>query len=262
MNIIVFLKMVPDVVEELKIADDGISLDEDWLRFKLNDAEEQALEEAAILKEKYGGTITAIALDTADIDESLFLALAKGADSAVKIIGDWTDFRSPAIAQVFAEYLFRKSLVSGAPGETIILCGSQSIDDIEGELAYYLGDILNLPVDGVITNISYHPEQKRITYIKEFSAGIRGEFEMTLPCIMGIQASENPPRYIPIAKIRAIMKSTKLEEFEVVTQESRINLPIERMFGPAVSERAEMIAGTPEDIAWGIVNIWTEKAIL
>ncbi|MGA2296269.1 MAG: hypothetical protein ABSG15_01835 [FCB group bacterium] len=260
MNIIVFLKMVPDVVEELKIADNGITLDEDWLRLKLNDSEEQALEEAILLKEKFGGTVTAVALDTPEIDESLFLALAKGADKAVKIIGDWKDYRSPAIAKVFAEYIYKNEILNS--NDTIFLAGAQSFDDIEGEMTYYLSRNLELPVEGVVTAINYEPAQNSITFIKEFAGGLRGEFITPLPAIIGIQAAENPPRYIPIAKIRAIMKTAKIEEVEIVLEEVPDFLAINKMFEPETSDKAEMLEGNPDAIASRIVDILTEKAII
>ena len=55
MNLYVLLKMVPDTVEELNVSADGKSLDSEFLRFKLNDPDEHALEQALILKEKHGG---------------------------------------------------------------------------------------------------------------------------------------------------------------------------------------------------------------
>ncbi len=85
MNLYVLLKMVPDTVEELNVSADGKSLDSEFLRFKLNDPDEHALEQALILKEKHGGQVTVVALDAPEVDDVLFTALAKGADRAVKI---------------------------------------------------------------------------------------------------------------------------------------------------------------------------------
>src|SRR5512136_109712 len=77
MNLFVLLKTVPDTVEELSVAADGKSLDAEWLRFKLGDADEHALEQALLLKEKHGGTLTVVALDAPELDDSLFTVLAK-----------------------------------------------------------------------------------------------------------------------------------------------------------------------------------------
>ncbi len=88
MNLFVLLKTVPDTVEELTVAADQKSLDAEWLRFKLSDADEHALEQALLLKEKHGGTVTVVAMDAPELDESLFMAFAKGADRVVKLTGD------------------------------------------------------------------------------------------------------------------------------------------------------------------------------
>ena len=82
MKIIVLLKMVPDVVEELEVAADGQTLDTEFLRLIANELDNHALEEALLLKEKYSGTVTVVALDAPEVDDALFTALAKGADQA------------------------------------------------------------------------------------------------------------------------------------------------------------------------------------
>jgi len=51
-------------------------------------AEGLALEEAILLKERHGGTITVVTLDSGDVDETLFTAVAKGADRVIKIASD------------------------------------------------------------------------------------------------------------------------------------------------------------------------------
>jgi len=51
MNVLVLLKMVPDVVEELEVAPDGKRLDREFLRMILSERDNHALEEALLLKE-------------------------------------------------------------------------------------------------------------------------------------------------------------------------------------------------------------------
>lgn len=259
MNIVVFLKMVPDVVEELKISINGKTLDSDWLRYKLSECDEHAVEEAVILKEKFGGTVTVVALDAPEADEAFYIALAKGADKAVRIVGDWQEKRSPAIAEIYSRYLKDAGLIDN---QTIILSGSQAIDDLEGEMVYYLAEILNLPVFGVITHVHYEPGTNTISVIKEFSGGIRGEFYTELPAVLGIQAAEHPPRYIPIAKIRNMMKTACIEEIEIPDDGLPPVVDISGLFEPEAMGKAEMIEGTNDEIAQRIINIFTEKGII
>ncbi|MBI5393936.1 MAG: electron transfer flavoprotein subunit beta/FixA family protein, partial [Verrucomicrobia bacterium] len=83
MDILVLMKVVPDVVEELEVGADGKSLDTSFLRTILSERDDHALEQALLLKDKHGGKVTLLTLDAPDIDDVLFTALAKGADRAV-----------------------------------------------------------------------------------------------------------------------------------------------------------------------------------
>src|SRR5574337_1391150 len=87
MDIVVCMRHIPDLVEELEIAADGKSLNRDFLKFVVNEFDDQALEQGLLLKEKNGGSLTVIALDAPDIDQTLYTCLAKGADRALKLAG-------------------------------------------------------------------------------------------------------------------------------------------------------------------------------
>lgn len=259
MNIIVFLKMVPDVIEELKIADNGVSLDEDWVRLILSEPDSNALEQAIILKEKNGGRVTVIAPESPEVDDALFLALAKGADKAIKLIGDWKDLRSPSIAQLLLNFLNESNLIEG---QTLLLSGSQANDDLEGELVFYLAELLKLPCHSVITGVTYNSKNNLISVIKEFAGGLRGEFELPLPAVLGIQTSENPLRYIPIAKIRSIMKTARIEEVEIQSDNLPNPLAVNKLLEPEVSGSAEMLEGSLSDIASRVVDILSERGLI
>ena len=87
MNIVVPLKLVPDLVEELEINDDGTDIDREFLSFRINEFDDHAIEEALGLVEEHGGNVTVVALERDETDKVLYTALAKGAQKAVKITG-------------------------------------------------------------------------------------------------------------------------------------------------------------------------------
>ncbi|HHY68088.1 MAG TPA: electron transfer flavoprotein subunit beta/FixA family protein, partial [Alicyclobacillus sp.] len=76
MKMLVPMKLVPDVVEELVVSDSGDSLDRDAVALKLNEWDEQALEQALLIKEAAGGEVIAVAAETGDVDDALYTALA------------------------------------------------------------------------------------------------------------------------------------------------------------------------------------------
>ncbi|MBI4327255.1 MAG: hypothetical protein HY674_18620 [Chloroflexi bacterium] len=170
MNCFVFLKMVPDTVDELAVAADNKSLDTEWLRFKLSDPDEHALEQALLLREKHGGTVTVVAFEAPEVEDVLYTALAKGANRAVKLVGDVNPVGSYAAAQLCAAHL----AAGGAPlpPDALVLVRSQAIDDWEGEIGPFLADRLGMPYVGVVTGVTV--EGERLVVVKEFAGGLRG----------------------------------------------------------------------------------------
>jgi electron transfer flavoprotein beta subunit len=258
MNIFVLLKLVPDTVEELEVAGDGKSLDADVLRFKPNDPDEHAIEQGILLKEKHGGTVTVVALDAPEVDDTLFTALAKGADRAVKLTGDLASLQSVAAARLLAGFL--RPAGTTLPADTLILVRGQSIDDLEGEVGPYLAELLGLPYACVVTRVV--PEGHGVVITREFAGGLRGEFTVPLPAVLGIQSAEKPPRYVPIAKVRAVSKTARIEEVDQGAPENPVRVSIERMYKPEAAGRAQMLEGSPEETADKLVEVLVKNSLI
>ena len=258
MNILVILKMVPDTVEELNVSADGKSLDSEFLRFKLNDPDEHALEQGLILKEKIGGKVTVIALDAPEVDDVLYTALAKGADRAVKIPVSQAGLGTKATAKVLSDFF--SSGAGAVTPDTLVLVGTYAIDDLEGELAPMLAVHLGLPYLGVVSSVA--ASGNGLIVQKEFAGGLRGEFEVELPAVLGIQSAEKPPRYVPVAKVRAVMKSAKIDEVEIPAPTDTVCLDVQRSYKPEAAGRAEIFEGSPEEVADKIVDALAKSGVL
>jgi electron transfer flavoprotein beta subunit len=249
--------MVPDTVEELEVAADEKSLDQDIVRLKLADSDEHALEEAILLKERHGGSVTVVAFDAPEVDDVLFTALAKGANRAVKITGDWANLQSKGAAAVMARFLAPEGSL---PSDALVMLRSQAIDDLEGEVGSYLAELLKVPYVGIVTSII--PDTRGFTVTKEFAGGLRGEFSVPLPAILGIQSAEKPPRYVPIAKVRAAQKSARIETVEMGPPDGAASVRVERLYKPEAAGRAQMLDGSPEDVADKIVEILAKESLI
>jgi electron transfer flavoprotein beta subunit len=185
------------------------------------------------------------------------MAFAKGADRVVKLAGDLAAVQSLSSARLFAEFL--KGEGQPLPADALILVRSQAIDDLEGEIGPFLADLLGLPYVGVVTGVA--PEGAGVTVTKEFAGGLRGEFFCPMPAVLGIQSAEKPPRYVPIAKVRAAMKSSSLETVDVST-DAPARFPIDRMYKPEAAGRAEMLEGSPEEVADRIVDLLANQSLI
>jgi electron transfer flavoprotein beta subunit len=86
MDIIACVKRVPLTQEvDLEIDESKKTVRKDMLAYVINEWDNYAIEEAILLKEKLGGTVTAITIGSEDDEEVLRRSLAMGADRAVRI---------------------------------------------------------------------------------------------------------------------------------------------------------------------------------
>src|SRR5512133_1025406 len=85
MKILVPVQFVPDLVEELVIDPGGSRLDPYSIRWKLNEFDDHAIEQAILLKEKIGGQVIVAAPGFEGAEDALFTAAAKGADRILKL---------------------------------------------------------------------------------------------------------------------------------------------------------------------------------
>ena len=274
MNIIVLLKQVPDLVDDLEISADGKSLDMSWMRQILSEYDDHALEQALLLKERYGGTVHAYILDTGEVDETLYTALAKGADAVTKIEGSFDNGMTGRIAaHLFHSYLREKDF-------DLILTGVQAIDDLDGSVGGTLSSLLDLPYVGVVSGIDLDAAQHKAVVRKEFSGGRLAGMSVNLPAIVGIQSSEKPPRYVPISRIRQVMKSGSIATIpasdllsvpgsEVLIGETMLDgmtafpgIEIHCLRKPEQNGHAEMIEGNIDAIADRLIDILSTKGLL
>ena len=251
MNIIVPIKQVPDLVEELEIDSSGKSLDYSSLKMKLSEFDDHALEEALILKEESGATVTAIAIDSEDVDKMLFTAAAKGADKIIKITG-LENPSSHQAAQALAQ------AIKGMPHD-LIMTGVQAVDDRDGQLAVLLAHYLDVPHVSVVTSVK--AEGNVIAVSKEYGAGLVAEYDVTLPAVVGVQAARQSPRYVPVAKVRQTMKSATLEEIKASGVSDNTGSTVSRVFKPESGAGAQMIEGSAEEQASKIIQLLKDKGI-
>ena len=95
-----------------------------------------------LLKEAAGGTVTVVALDFGDVDNTLYTAAAKGADRIIKIArGRRAAAAARAAAAVYAEAI--KPL-----GAELVLVGVQAHDELDGGLAAVPGRGLGVALRG------------------------------------------------------------------------------------------------------------------
>jgi electron transfer flavoprotein beta subunit len=254
MNIVVIMKLVPDLVEELEIAENGKSLDMDWLRLIINEFDDHALEQAVLIKEQGDAQVTVVSPELEGVEDILYTASARGADRVIKLLGDFEDgANSHALARAYADVV--RDLQPD-----LILTGVQANDDLDGAIGPLLAESLGYPYVGYISGMSVENSETNVK--KEYPGGLIAEMKVLLPAVFGIQAAEEPPRYIAISKVRQAMKTTEIEEIEISELISDGGPSIERMYIPETGERAQMIEGDEEEVAQKLIDLFNELGVL
>jgi len=253
-HIVVAAKMAPDLVEELEIDESGTSLDMTWLRLIINEFDDHAIEQAILLKEKIGGKVTIIAPDVEGMEEVLYTAAAKGADTIIKLLGDFEEgVNNHALSRAYFEII--KDL-----NPDLILTGVQANDDLDGSVGPFLAEFLGMSYVGYISGVLIEGNSAKVK--KEYPGGLIAEMDVDLPAVLGIQASEEPPRYVAVSKVRQVMNTTEIEEKEIGELDNSGGLTVNSMYLPEAAERAEMLVGDEEEIASKLVQIFKEAGII
>lgn len=211
MNILVFVSRVPDTATKIFVGADGKSIDPKGVKYILNPYDELALEEGLRLKEKNGGTVTAVIVGTADSTETLRTALAMGADSAVHIKGENLDSYQTAFN--LAEYVKSTSF-------DIIFTGRQSVDFDSLQVPSLVAEMLGIASISVVSNLVI--DGTKVSAERDIEGG-KEAVETSLPCLISCQKGLNDPRYPKLPDIMKAKKKT-IEDIDALAIDATVSV--------------------------------------
>jgi len=251
MNIVVAIKHIPSIADDLPV--DGNNVDFDSVDFVLNEFDEQSIEQAVLVKEAVGGTVTVIGVDLIEeLDNVLHMALAKGADKAIKIKAD----DDPgADSHMQAKWL--SEAIKGLSPD-IVFAGVQASNDLDGQIGPMIAAHLDMPYVGGVSSVEVADGVATVN--KEFAGGAGAKYEVSLPMVVGVQAAVKPPRYAPISKVRQIAQTATIEELDP-SGDASAGLTFKNMAPPVSTGHAEMLEGSPKEVAAKIVELLKSKGM-
>jgi electron transfer flavoprotein beta subunit len=254
MNIVVPIKIVPDLVEELAIDSSGMALDTSWLRLIINEFDDHAMEQAILLKERVGGQVTVLALDAEGVDDILFTAAAKGVDHLIKLEAEaGTLINNHALARALASVIRELK-------PDLVLTGVQAHNDLDGNVGPLLAEYLGMPYVGYIAGVKQSGDG--LTVRKEYPGGLAAEMKVDLPGVLGVQAAEKPPRYVAVSKVRQAMQTAKIDSRPCPPLDQNGGLTPTRMYQPQLAERAAMIEGDVDTVAGKIIELLKNAGVM
>jgi electron transfer flavoprotein beta subunit len=262
LDIIVCVKHVPETAEaELKIDASGKSIEKTGLVFDINEWDDYALEEAVRIKEKFGGTVTAITIGPQDADSTLRKCLARGADTAIRL----TDPKFEG-SDAYAIAKILHSIIKNMHFD-LILTGAQAGDDGSAMVGPILAELLSIPHATMVKKIELGTGTAKVN--RELEGGLEEQLEVKLPALFAVQTGINEPRYVSIMGIRkAMQKEIKVMGLaDIGLAENDVGpagswLIIDKMYVPPVEKQAEFLKGSPDEIAAKIVEILKSRGLI
>jgi electron transfer flavoprotein beta subunit len=260
-NCVVCLKQVPDTETQIKIAQGGVSVVTDNIKWVMNPYDEYAVEEALRIKEKFGGEVTVVGVGPKRVTESIRTALAMGADKGI-LVDDPSALGSDSlgVARILAAVI--KDL-----DYNLVLCGKQGVDDDYGVVGSNLAELLGIPQVSVVVKLEVSGDGATIKALREVEGGSL-VIEAPLPALVTAQKGLNEPRY---ASLPGIMKAKKkpldvktiadlgLDPAQVGEQGSKIK--VVRLTAPAERTAGKIVEGeTPEEKAANLAKLLHEEA--
>ena len=198
MNILVFVKQVPDTETRIQIRDGAVDLSS--VKWIANPYDEFAIEEALRIRERLGsGKVTVLSLGPDRVKEAIKYALSLGADEGVHVKGDGLALSDPLAVATILAAAARKC------GFDLILTGKQGVDHDWSQAGVALAELLDLPHVSVVVGLELDQAARKGTARREVEGGIE-TVAFELPAVITAQKGLNEPRYASLKGIMAVKK--------------------------------------------------------
>ena len=262
LNILVCVKQVPDV-NLVKIDPETGSLIRKGVPAILNPHDENALEAAVRMKERYGGTVTCITMGPDQAEEALRECLAAGADRAV-LLSD----RAFANADTLATSYVIVSAAQLLGRFDLVFCGKESLDGATGQMASQLAERLDCSQLSCVEEILELDEAAGTVRVRRTLERGTETAEGRLPCLMTVEKTRYRVR-IPNLKSWKASRKAEILRFNSRTipglDPAQIGDPgsptkVPRTYPPVVGERGRMLdAGGTEKTVELLLGLLAEQ---
>ena len=262
MKVLVTVKEVAEVDDEFDIS--GLDIAEGSLEYDLNEWDDYAVEEAVQISEAADDVeVVTVTIGPERAEETVRMALAKGADRAVRV---WDDALEDA---QFLDLSAKADLIAAVAEEEepdLILSGVQAGDDSNGATGVALAERLGFEWAAVVNELDLDADAGTAAVHRELEGGIEELTDVDLPAVLTIQTGINEPRYASLRGIRQAQRkpldAKSIEEIGL--DESVVESTVERtsMYEPESESDAVVWDGSAEETAGELAAFLREKGVV
>ncbi len=261
MHVIVCVKQVPEATE-VEIDPNKGTLIRDGVAATVNPFDMYAIEEALRLRERYGGTITAISMGPPQAESALRDAIALGCDRGV-LLSDPIFAGSDTLA---TSYALACGVRKTGPYD-LIICGIKTTDGDTGQVGPGLAEELG------IAHVSYvrkviEAEEGSMTAERTLD-DVYETVKTPIPCLITVTKEINEPR-LPSFKGKMAARKAEITVWtpeDLESEEKRLGADgsptrVMKVFHPTSDRAGEKLEGEPGAQAQLLSNKLRDKNVL
>lgn len=264
LNIVVCVKQVanPDYFSQITLDPETGAIQREKVPSVLNPMDENAIEEALRLREKYSGKVTAISMGPPQAKEVLDWALTLGADEAILLCD-----RAFAAADTLATaYVLAAGIKEICPVD-IIFCGNEAADGATQQVGPQIAELLGFPHISNINELIVNEDKTAL--VKRIIEYGHLKIETNLPVLVTVSREINEPRTATAEGILTLMdkvyKEWGLKDIRV--DEKNIGLEgsptrVGKVYEQKIERERVILEGTPEEMVNTAIERLREEGLL
>ena len=259
MKILVTVSEVAEADDEFEI--DGLSIDDRYLTFDLNEWDNYAIEEAVQLSESHDDVeVVTVTIGPERAEETIRQGLAKGADRAIRV---WDD---ELAEEDLLDASTKARLVAAVAREEepdLILSGVQTGDMAFAATGVALAAAIDYEWAAVVNQLEFDPDSDVTNVHRELEGGVVEITDVEMPSVLTIQTGINEPRYASLRGIRQAQTKpldvTTPDELGVELGQSVLSLT--SLEEPETESDVEFFEGGAEDAAGQLAELLRERGV-
>jgi electron transfer flavoprotein beta subunit len=257
MKILVTVSEVAEADDEFEI--DGLSIDDRYLTYDLNEWDDYAIEEAVQISESRDDVeVVTVTIGPERSEETIRQGLAKGADRAVRIWDETLESDTLLDSTTKANLL---AAVAEEEDPDLILSGVQSADMAFASTGVSLAAELGYKWGAVVNDLELHDDIANVH--RELEGGVEEITDVELPAVLTIQTGINEPRYASLRGIRQA-QSKPLDvktPSELGVDLSRTVLSLDSLEVPETESNVDLFEGSADETASDLAELLRDQGV-
>ncbi|WP_433628738.1 electron transfer flavoprotein subunit beta/FixA family protein [Halomicrococcus sp. NG-SE-24] len=261
MKVLVTVKEVAELADDFEI--EGTEVADRYLEYDLNEWDDYAVEEGVQLSEEgVADEVVAVTIGPERSEETIRMALAKGADRAVRIWDDSLEQTDLIDVETKAD-IFAAVVEEEDPD--LVLTGVQAGDDAFGATGVALADSIDYEWAAVVNSLDLDADEGVAHVHRELEGGVEELTDVELPAVLTIQTGINEPRYASLRGIRQAQSKEiapkSLDDLGLDGEAVESDLALTAMYEPESESDAQIFEGSAEETAGKLADILREKGV-